>query len=81
MCTGTLYWVPTSPEPQRPPTGLLRTSAKSMELTKEGERMAQEGEPAPENDRANGGPAQRQTGRAKKRAKEDHATAGDPNIH
>ncbi len=52
-----------------------------MELTKEGERMAQEGEPAPENDRANGGPAQRQTGRAKKRAKEDHATAGDPNIH
>ena len=45
--TGTLYWVPTSPEPQRPPTGLLRTSAKSMELTKEGERMAQEGNQPP----------------------------------
>jgi hypothetical protein len=60
---------------------LVTQNLRRWRLTKEGERIAQEGEPAPENDRANGGPAERETGRAKKRAKEDHATAVDPNIH
>ena len=60
---------------------LVTKNLRRWRLTKEGERRAQEGEPAPENDRANGGPAQREAGRAEKRAKEDHATSGDPNIH
>ena len=60
---------------------LVTKKPRRWRLTKEGERMAQEGEPAPENDRANGGPAQRETGRAKKRAMEDHAIPEDPNVH
>ena len=58
-------------------------------LTKEGERIAAEGEITAPNDpengpkkaRANEGPPKRETYRAKKRAKPASAIAGDPNVH
>ena len=60
---------------------LVTKKLRRWRLTKEGERIAKEGEPAPEKDRANGGPAKRRTPRARTRAKEAPAPAGDTNVH
>lgn len=68
---------------------LVTQKLKRWRLTKDGERIAKEGEPAAEkepqnaseNDRASGGPAKRKTRRARMRAKQAPATPGEPNVH
>jgi len=63
---------------------LVILKARRWWLTKDGERMVNEDagllENAPENGRANDGPAERKTGRAKNRATPAPATLGDPNV-
>jgi hypothetical protein len=68
---------------------LVTQKLKRWRLTPEGQRIAKEGEPAPEkepekapeNDRASGGPAKRKTRGAKTRAKEALAIPGEANVH
>jgi AAA domain len=67
---------------------LVTKKARRWSLTKNGEHMAKEdaGDPekeaenTPKNDRANDGPAKRQTQRAKNRAKPPPATPGNTNV-
>jgi hypothetical protein len=63
---------------------LVTQKLKRWQLTKDGERLVNEGENDPENDpengRANSGPAECEPGRAKNRAKPLPETPGDPNV-